>query len=99
MRQDLERQAGELGLAGAVLFLGDREVIQDILASTDVSVLTSEYEGLPNALLESMAAGVAIVTTDYAGVRARFSLEAMANRLIQVYTGDLEVAGSRRRDR
>jgi len=52
----------------AVRFLGDRSDIADILAATDVSVLTSHYEGLANALIEAMSAGVPVVSTDYAGV-------------------------------
>ena len=64
----VQEQACSMGLSNSVLFLGNRSDIPDVLAATDVSVLTSHFEGLANALLESMCAGVPVVTTDYAGV-------------------------------
>jgi len=66
-RMRFERQAQSLGIAKNVMFLGTREDIPDLLAATDVSVLTSHYEGLANSLLEAMAVGKPIVTTGYAG--------------------------------
>ena len=63
----LRKQATQLGISDRVDFIGSRQDIADILAATDVSVLTSEYEGLANAMVESMAAGVSVVTTDYDG--------------------------------
>jgi glycosyltransferase involved in cell wall biosynthesis len=67
LRSDLEKFAADMGLLPHVRFLGERTDIADILAATDVSVMTSRYEGLANALIESMCAGVPIVTTDYSG--------------------------------
>ena len=63
----LRKQATQLGISDRVDFIGSRQDIADILAATDVSVLTSEYECLANAMVESMAAGVSVVTTDYDG--------------------------------
>lgn len=67
-RSSLEQSARCLGIADRVLFLGNRPDVPDLLAATDVSVLTSHVEGLPNTLVESMCLGVPVVTTDYAGV-------------------------------
>jgi glycosyltransferase involved in cell wall biosynthesis len=50
------------------MFLGNRADVPDLLAATDVTVLTSQVEGLPNALVESMCLGVPVVSTDYPGV-------------------------------
>jgi L-malate glycosyltransferase len=61
LRAELERQSAALGLADRVLFLGDRGDIPAILASSDLSVLTSDSEGLSNVILESMAAGLPVV--------------------------------------
>lgn len=66
-RPRFEDQARSLGVAQNVLFLGLRQDIPDLLAATDISVLTSHYEGLANVLLEAMAAGKPVVTTGYAG--------------------------------
>jgi glycosyltransferase involved in cell wall biosynthesis len=69
LRGDLESRTVHQRLGERVHFLGPRADVPDILAATDVAVLTSHSEGLPNALLEAMAAGIPVVTTDYAGSR------------------------------
>lgn len=51
-------------------FLGFREDIKNIFASSDINVLFSDAEGLPNTLMEAMAQGNAIVASDVGGVRA-----------------------------
>ena len=61
LRAEIEQLSASLGLGDRVLFLGDRRDIPAILASSDLSVLTSDSEGLSNVLLESMAAGVPVV--------------------------------------
>jgi glycosyltransferase involved in cell wall biosynthesis len=73
LRSDLERQAKELSLDGKAIFLGNRTDIPVVLAATDVSMLTSHYEGMANAILESMAAGCVVVSTRYAGVEELIS--------------------------
>ena len=52
------------GMSKKVIFTGFRRDIPDILASTDVFVVSSLHEGLPTSLLEAMAAGKACVVTD-----------------------------------
>jgi glycosyltransferase involved in cell wall biosynthesis len=65
LRETLEDRARSLGISRMVRFLGTRSDIPDILMATDVSVLTSNREGFPNALIESMCMGIPVVTTDY----------------------------------
>jgi glycosyltransferase involved in cell wall biosynthesis len=66
-RQELERNAAEFDLRGRVHFLGDRRDIPAILASIDISVVPSASESLSNVILESMAAGVAVVASAVGG--------------------------------
>lgn len=68
LRAALEAQVDALGLREAVRFLGWRADIDRLYADTDVSVLTSRNEGSPVALIEAMAAGLAVVSTDVGGV-------------------------------
>ncbi len=65
----LERLIAELDLADRVSLVGVRDDVPEILKSCDVFVFPSHTEGMPNALLEAMAAGCAIVCTDVPGNR------------------------------
>lgn len=67
LRPELERQAAALGISGCTTFLGNRRDIPALLASMDLTVLTSDSESLSNAILESMAAGLPVVAYDVGG--------------------------------
>lgn len=67
LRPELEALASELGISNRTSFLGDCRDIPGVLASLDVSVVPSGSESLSNAILESMAAGVAVVATNVGG--------------------------------
>jgi len=66
--EHLRRQVLQLGLADKVFFLGRRDDIPDILASTDVFVLPSRSEGQSCALVEALAAGLPCVAARVGGV-------------------------------
>jgi len=63
----LEAQTRKLGIDERVIFLGYRNDIPDLLASCDLFVLPSIYEGLPLTVLEAMAAGKPVVATAVGG--------------------------------
>ena len=58
----------ELGLGDVVTLLGYREDTADLAAAFDVGVLSSDFEGMPLALLELMESSKPIVATDVGGV-------------------------------
>lgn len=66
-RPHLMQEATALGVAQNILFLGQRKDVPELLACCDLSVLPSTAEGLPNAILESMAAGLPVVATAVGG--------------------------------
>jgi glycosyltransferase involved in cell wall biosynthesis len=68
-RDVLEQQVAGLGLTGSVIFAGARHDAASLYGVMDLFVLPSLYEGLPTAVLESMAAGVPVVATATAGTR------------------------------
>ena len=68
MRQFFEDQVRAAGLQEMFIFLGHRTDIPALLASCDIGVLASRTEGLPNAVLEYMAAGLPVVATTVGGV-------------------------------
>ena len=67
LRPGLEQMCEQLGLGGRTRFLGERHDIPAVLASLDISVLTSRSESLSNVILESMAAGLPVVATRVGG--------------------------------
>jgi glycosyltransferase involved in cell wall biosynthesis len=68
-RAMLERIVRELNLGDRVHFTGWKANVPAILAASDVLVLPSRWEGMPNAVLEAMAAGKPVVASDVEGVR------------------------------
>ena len=66
--ESLERLAGELGVAERVIWLGWRDDVRGLLATLDVFVLPSRFEGFPLVLLEAMLAGTPVVAADVGSV-------------------------------
>jgi glycosyltransferase involved in cell wall biosynthesis len=67
-RPRLEGLAGRLGLGDRIHFLGWRADLETILKELDVVICASRNEGTPVALIEAMAAGVPVLSTDVGGV-------------------------------
>jgi sugar transferase (PEP-CTERM/EpsH1 system associated) len=67
LRKELEEFAANLGIKDSVIFTGERTDIPELLHTMDVFVLTSQHEGLSNAVMEAMAAGIPVVATDVGG--------------------------------
>jgi glycosyltransferase involved in cell wall biosynthesis len=65
---ELRSQAAALALEDVVTLTGERGDAVDIAAAADVFALSSDWEGLPLALVEAMALARAIVATDVRGV-------------------------------
>jgi glycosyltransferase involved in cell wall biosynthesis len=64
LRQELEARALELGIHKKVDFHGFIENPFSLMASSDVFVLSSKWEGLPNVLIQAVSLGMRIVATD-----------------------------------
>ncbi len=62
-RGALERQVLALGVSSHVQLLGAAPDLLDRYAAADIFVLSSKFEGMPNAILEACATGLPIVTT------------------------------------
>lgn len=70
------------GIADKVEFCGARKDVLAILAKSTIFALSSDYEGIPNALLEAMAVGVPSVSTDCSPGGARMVIDDGENGLI-----------------
>lgn len=85
--REIRSQVNRLGLQSIVRFTGYRHDIPDLLKAADLSVLTSRFEGVPRALMESMALGLPVVATDVPGTR--MLVESERTGLLVEY-GDVE---------
>jgi glycosyltransferase involved in cell wall biosynthesis len=63
-RRNLETLATDLGIADRVSIPGEVRDPVSILKGTDLFVMPSRWEGFPNALLEAMACGLAVIAAD-----------------------------------
>ena len=69
LRWRLEKFAAQVHLDGKIHFLGHREDVLQLMPHFDCLWLSSGYEGLPNSIMEAMAAGIPAVATDISGNR------------------------------
>lgn len=75
--EPLRGLAAELGVADRLHLLGFRSDVGDVLDALDVFVISSDREGMANAMLEAMAVGVPVVSTPVSG--AEEALEPLAS--------------------
>lgn len=69
LRQRLESYVPQCGLSKQdITFLGDQDDMSKVYERTDILVLTSQHEGMPNVVLEAMAYGIPVVATRVGGV-------------------------------
>lgn len=64
-----KRHAVRLGIADRVRFVTSRDDIHIVLNSTDLLLMTSSYEGAPLTILEALASGVPVVSSDVGAIR------------------------------
>jgi glycosyltransferase involved in cell wall biosynthesis len=68
MRQSIESKIIDNGLQNDVIMTGHREDIPRILAASDIIVLTSDKEGVPQSLSQAMAMGKPVVASAVGGI-------------------------------
>ena len=84
LKEETQKLAAELGLQESCLFIGRCASVPDLLAASDICVLSSQAEGFSNSILEYMAAGRAVVATDVGGA---------SEAIVEGETGHLVQAG------
>ncbi|NQU21760.1 MAG: glycosyltransferase [Candidatus Nealsonbacteria bacterium] len=101
LRAKLERACRRHGICDRVHFAGHRDDMPEILAASDLLVLPSAWEGMPNVVLEAMAAGLPVVATDVEGLRELLGpaadqqtvpygrSKALADRIVELITTPL----------
>lgn len=82
LRQTYVDLISTLGLDGRVELPGQIKDIRSVMLKAKIFVLSSDYEGIPNALIEAMACGAPCISTDCLGGGARLLIKDGYNGLI-----------------
>ena len=97
-RKELENIASAAGIADKTFFMGKRTDVPKILAACDAAILSSSSESFSNSIVEYLASGLPIISTDVGGCREIIEdgvngfivpvadPEAMADRIIELAT-------------
>ncbi len=64
LREELEALIADLGLQNRVFLPGATQNVPEVLSRAKLFVLSSDYEGMPNSLMEAMAMGLPCISTD-----------------------------------
>lgn len=82
LRDQLEDQIEHLGLSTQVILPGNTNDLCYKMMESEIFVLSSDYEGMPNVLMEAMALGLPCVSTDCKPGGARELIENGVNGII-----------------
>lgn len=82
LRGELTAVAEKLGLGSKVKFPGFTKDVIDVLSTASMFIMTSDHEGMPNALAEAMAMGVPCISTDCGGGGARELIDNERNGIL-----------------
>lgn len=82
LKGNLEETAEQLGVKDQVILPGYTTNIGDKIKDASLFVLSSDFEGMPNALMEAMALGLPCISTDCDGGGAKFLIENEKNGLL-----------------
>ena len=64
LKKEIQEKTKKYKLENRVNLMGQVDNIVDYLKESSIYVLCSDYEGMPNALMEAMAVGVPVISTD-----------------------------------
>lgn len=78
----VQSMAKEMGIENSVIFHGDVIGAAKKIGTAKLLVLTSDYEGIPNVIMEAFAMGVPVVSTDCSPGGARILIEDSVNGYI-----------------
>lgn len=82
LREELEDFCYELGISKQVNFKGTVKNVSEVIQSASLFVLSSDFEGIPNALIEAMAVGLPCISTDCRPGGARTLIKSGKNGII-----------------
>lgn len=92
LRKDLEDYIKKLKLEDKVFLPGEKHNIKELIYKAKLFVLSSDYEGIPNSLMEAMALGLPVISTDCPVGGPRMLIQNGINGLLTKVNSDEELA-------
>lgn len=80
--EDIKAEVSKQGLSDSVIFHGSAKGVIDYVKKARILVMSSDYEGIPNTIIESFTAGTPVVTTDCSPGGARVLIDEGENGFI-----------------
>ena len=87
LKEELEKHIREIGMTDRVKLAGSVHNLEDTIYDSALFVLSSDFEGMPNALLEAMSLGLPVISTDASGGGPREVIRSGTNGVL-VPVGD-----------
>lgn len=67
LKEALQEHINKNNIAGNIILAGERKDVKDLILNAEMFIMTSQYEGMPNALIEAMCLGLPCVSTRVSG--------------------------------
>lgn len=84
LKNELIEYSRRIGIENSVVFHGNDPDVKNKIINADFYVMSSDFEGMPNALAEAMALGLPVISTDCDGGGAVYLIEDKVNgRLVE----------------
>ncbi len=90
LKDELQQYVNELGIKESVKFMGFSENMDQNYKNAKMLLMTSDYEGMPNVILEALASSVPVVSTDCPCGGPRMVIEDGVNGFLNK-TGDVQM--------
>lgn len=92
LEDELKHLCNDLGISDKVVFEGFCFDVHEKIKDSDIYVLSSDFEGMPNSLMEAMAMGFPVVSTDTPSGGARSLIKNKENGLLVRANDDKQLA-------
>ena len=94
LKSDLQILIAKLNLKNKVFLVGQVDRVIDKISDAEIFVLCSNFEGMPNALIEAMAMGLACISTNFPSGAAEFLIKNKRTGLLIPVGGQNELEES-----
>lgn len=85
-KKELQQLVQDLALEDRVFFMGNVHDIKDSIKNSKIYIMTSEYEGMPNSLIEAMTLGIPVISTNFKGGGAKELINNGENGFLTSYS-------------